>query len=1276
MNTSINISKLLKYIIHTSLCILCGLLFTVSNTAFAQQEGNIWYFGQNAGIDFNSGAPVALFDGALNTNEGCATICNEDGDLLFYTDGIRVYNNQHLQMPNGFGLHGDPSSTQSGVIVPQPGSDNIYFIFTVDDEAGENGLKYSEVDMNLNGGFGDITTKNVALLTPTSEKITAIRHQNNTDIWVIAHEWDSNAFYSYLVTAAGVNTMPIVTNIGTVHTGGFIPFGNSAGYMKASPQGNKIALAIREMDLFELFDFDNNTGMLSNLVQLPIDIPTSFFNSCYGLEFSPNGQLLYIDVHSSVSYIFQYNLTAADIPSTQLQVGVAPPLGSILGAMQLAPDGKIYIAKQDATNLAVIENPNTLGTGCNFVYNGFSQGNLSKFGLPNFIQTYFQAPPFTYQNLCEGDVTEFTVGSTEGIETVSWNFGDPASGTSNTATGFTASHIFSAPGSYTITMTATSGSLSENYTQTLTIINASDIPALNDIVACSGVSILLNANVNEEEAAYLWDDGTTTSTLSVSTSGVYSVEVTTNCGLITETVNVDFTETPELDLPENLLLCPGESIVLDATSPLAGVTYNWDTGATTPSIAVTESGTYSVEINNICGSASATTTINIIETPTIDLGADVTLCDGESLVIDASPTNLGTTDLTFTWQDGLEAASRTVTTNGTYSVTVTDPCGSYTDEINVNFTPLPSVDFGPDLNLCPGDFYTLDAGIFPGATYLWQDGATSTTYNVTGPGIYNVQIFTDCATVTDEIFIDYGDLPAINLGADQTLCEGDAIVLTANLGDAVNYEWQDGSDGNNFIVTTAGTYSVTATNNCTSVTDEVSVTYYSEPVVNLGSTISLCEGETFTLDVTQTDDDSASYLWQDGSDEPTFTIDGESDWFYVTVSNFCGQRIDSVNSVYLQTPDVNLGQDTTLCTGDFIVLEATAPFASYSWQNGSTLPVQTVTTGGTYWVEVSTACGTVTDTVVVANGVDISVSLGEDVLLCNNETLILDATTPNVDYLWSDGSELPQFIVTNAGTYGITLTNQCETVTDSIVVTTGESPSVQLGEDKFLCDDASLTFDFSSIEATYEWQDGSNNAIYEINNTGTYWVNAFNDCGSDTDTIYLEKAITPTVGFNEAVVNLCREDNDSFTLTPSINTTATYTWNSGETDSILTINSNGLYGIAVSNGCGEDYAEQEVIFNICDCKMLIPTAFSPNGDGINDSFAPTFNCNTTISELSVFDRWGQQVFTTSDILARWNGTANGKTCEVGTYSWYVSFTYEANGNSFTKFKKGNVMLLR
>lgn len=210
------------------------LLILLTINLYAQ-ENNIWYFGANAGISFSSGSPVALTNGSLTTTEGVATICDNAGNLLFYTDGVTVYNRNHVIMTNGNGLNGDASSTQSAIIVQQPGNSDIYYIFTSDNDVGPNGICYSIVNMSLSGGLGAVTVKNFNLVSQSCEKLCAIRHCNNLDMWIVSHDWNSNIYRTWSVTSSGIS-------IYAWALGNVIPTGitqSAYGQMKASSDGEK-----------------------------------------------------------------------------------------------------------------------------------------------------------------------------------------------------------------------------------------------------------------------------------------------------------------------------------------------------------------------------------------------------------------------------------------------------------------------------------------------------------------------------------------------------------------------------------------------------------------------------------------------------------------------------------------------------------------------------------------------------------------------------------------------------------------------------------------------------------------------------------------------------------------------------------------------------------------------------------------------------------------------------------------------------------------------------
>ena len=382
-----------------------------------------WYFGNLAGITFNSGTPVALTNSALSTTEGVATISDNSGALLFYTNGVNVWNRLHLLMTNGTGLLGHTSSTQSSIIVQKPGSPNIYYIFCSDADAGPNGITYSEVNMTLSAGLGAVTiNKNILLYSPSCEKLCAVRHCNNIDIWVVSHDWNTNTFRVWSVNSLGVGSITAWSNVGYIPTwiSGPVPAQPAYGQLKSSFDGAKLATCYYGSssggNRLQLYDFNNSTGVVSNAVTLATD------QGLYGCEFSPNSRILYAATNPGL--LLQFDLCTSQ-PRT-----VISNAGAFIGSLQLAPDGKIYVAR-NTISLSVINNPNVLGLGCNYVNASLSLlGRNSSFGLPNF-PSYYNQPTvgLQYSQLsCNtydfSSIIPLSSCGSSNINSYIWDFGD------------------------------------------------------------------------------------------------------------------------------------------------------------------------------------------------------------------------------------------------------------------------------------------------------------------------------------------------------------------------------------------------------------------------------------------------------------------------------------------------------------------------------------------------------------------------------------------------------------------------------------------------------------------------------------------------------------------------------------------------------------------------------------------------------------------------------------------------------------------------------------
>lgn len=407
---------------------LC-VLFTIGVNA--QKEAANWYFGSNAGVQFDidSGTVTPLSNGALSTEEGCTSISDTDGNLLFYTDGRTVYNASHDVMLNGSGLKGDASSTQSALIVPKPNDDNLYYIFTVDTPALDNidtGFNYFEVNMTLDGGLGGVVDNTgTQLLSNTSEKLSAVLKDCETqDIWVITfadiNGGDvNNSFFAYRVTELGVTSTPVISTFN-------INITEIRGYLKFSPSGKQIACANVGQGLL-LLDFDLETGIASNLQNITPNVTSNNGSpqQAYGVEFSPNNELLYVstyfstggnsdDPNNQYGALLQYNLKAENIDASEI---VIDERQTYRGGLQLGPDGKLYRAMSDSYSigspfLSVVDAPNTIGTNCNYQHNAIALIGESRQGLPPFITSFFSEDIDIIQNgasstslaICDGDV--------------------------------------------------------------------------------------------------------------------------------------------------------------------------------------------------------------------------------------------------------------------------------------------------------------------------------------------------------------------------------------------------------------------------------------------------------------------------------------------------------------------------------------------------------------------------------------------------------------------------------------------------------------------------------------------------------------------------------------------------------------------------------------------------------------------------------------------------------------------------------------------------------
>ena len=510
-----------RYIIPSRvlLCMLTSLFCALSPfISFSQgKEANIWYFGVHAGIDFNTGSPPSvLLNGQTylftGPNAGSACISDANGNLLFYTDGVKIWNQNHVVMQNGDNL--GYKTTQGAMIVKDPGNQNYYYFFNYAWETAswQYFFQYSVIDMALDNGLGGVvpSLKNIRLGSHMSEHLSAVHHANTEDVWVVAHGLGTSNYYSFLVTADSLHTQPVVSNAGGIFT-------SNSGYMKISPDGQLIGAGVQigTGGIFNLLSFNNATGVISENFYLSIPM------SSFGVEFSPDNNKLYIS--GGISHFIQLDLNAGssqDILNSMFTIGTA------MGALQLGPDGKIYCA-HSGYYLGVINNPNEAGIACNYDPQGVFLGSgFCSVGLPSFIQSYLNDPEYATTQHCAGQPTQFNIANTNGIDSVYWKFKDFGNMPNDTSTLLSPAYTFSGPGTYYPELTVYSGLLHKTVKDTVVIYPLPTPQLGSDTLFCPGATIALMLDAGPGDT-YNWNGNFTpgSQTLAVTDTGTYFVRV-------------------------------------------------------------------------------------------------------------------------------------------------------------------------------------------------------------------------------------------------------------------------------------------------------------------------------------------------------------------------------------------------------------------------------------------------------------------------------------------------------------------------------------------------------------------------------------------------------------------------------------------------------------------------------------------------------------------------------------------------------------------------------
>jgi gliding motility-associated-like protein len=368
------------------------------------------------------------------------------------------------------------------------------------------------------------------------------------------------------------------------------------------------------------------------------------------------------------------------------------------------------------------------------------------------------------------------------------------------------------------------------------------------------------------------------------------------------------------------------------------------------------------------------------------------------------------------------------------------------------------------------------------------------------------------------------------------------------------------------------------------------------------------------------------------------------------------------NAAYYYIDDVSVFEnrriDTTLCPNDSIILTATPGSINHLWQDGSIDSVFVVTEPGTYWCRGDYDNIFHTDTFIVNYYDPLTISSITDTTICQDASIEIIATHnfDNVQYNWNTGDTTSSITVSEAGQYSISITNICQKQANVITINQTPKLEFELGNDTILCHNTSLLLTPQINDGEYNWQDGSNDLIYSINSSGQYWLSVNNECETVTDVINvtvldsLELDLGPELEVCEFPITI-----DAF------NDKAQYLWQDGSQNNSITIEDSSTIWVNVSNQC-ESISDTLKIKHFCGCNLFIPTAFTPNNDGENDFFEVVIDpqCQLKKYSISIYERWGSEIFRSSGLTNKWNGELKNKQVQNGLYTYYIN--YQTYGN--------------
>jgi len=794
----------------------------------AQKEWVNWN-SSTGGLTFKNGSAKTYTDVPNNLSwpdyTGTKAYSYSDpltGNMLFLTDGKNVWNKDYKSIvePKQNSLISCDSDRYKVQIVPFANDPSKFYLFHLYSSRGYVGdsltsipygcaneslayLYYSVLQMDFTKNSGELIKSNIPLLKHPLDRITLIKHANKKDTWVIAHPTDFAYYAAFLVTDAGVQ-VPVISEIGPEAP---IPWENIRGQIAASPNGKFIAASGSASNV-EVYNFDNSTGKLSNYRTINF-----YKESVLSLCFSPDNSKLYITTKDfkaceEYSALYQIDFNEGNLNKSLFLIKKYPQRNIELTK---AKDNRIWIKNvtypdSRSNYFEVIEYPDFPKHACTIREKYLKY--TSTIYLPNIINDYIQTTRTTSikklslpdtLNICSGKIS---LDAGVGYENYRWNTGDT-----------TRTIQVDKPGMYTV-LAGTNGFVKpEAYGYVYVQSKAAEVFKSADTLFCPKTLHVLA--ISDYIKNIVWMDGDTSRIKHVNENKYKLTGVDINGCTVRDSICVIIHDNPFVSFGNDTTFCSPQSLQLNLTSyidlttvPNKVSSFLWQDSSTQNSFTVTQPGTYwgSIKFNGC--TVADTININYISIPEVNLGKDISLCDGDSLSFYIKPSNAN-----YLWNTGSTSNTLTVKQSDTYWAKVTKDICINADTVHITFNPLPVVSLPKDTVICEGTSLTLNTTLDPSYKYKWQNGDTTGSFVVKTAGTYSLQAKLNGCFAADTAVIGVMLKPVIHL-SDTFFCKGDQLILDPRVAATDEVLWQNTSATHTYRITTSGTYSVHTSNTC------------------------------------------------------------------------------------------------------------------------------------------------------------------------------------------------------------------------------------------------------------------------------------------------------------------------------------------------------------------------------------------------------------------------------------------------------------------------------